>query len=152
MHVDTVHILDDMIEYLKTLKRRAEELECIGLGMTLRRKLTQHTSEKTCDNHGDNKLQIGERPVVKKRKALEIDDTKISINYDDNLFVCIEDKEVVIEMKCRWREGLLLEIVNTASNLQLDCHSVQSSTDDGILSLVMKSKVRIPRENNDPSS
>lgn len=146
MQVDKACILDDTIEYLKTLERRVEELECIESGETPRRKLTQDTSERTVDNYGDEKLGFGKRSLVNKRKARELDETEIVINNDENLLVSIEDKEVVIEMECKWREGLLLEIINAASNLRLDFHSVQSSMDDGILSLVMKSKVRIQRK------
>ncbi|KAK4746038.1 hypothetical protein SAY87_012350 [Trapa incisa] len=136
-----VHVLEHKIQYLKTLKRRLEELECIESGLASREEPTQETSERRHDNHGVNTFMSDEGLRVKKRKACEIDDMKIAMKYDDNLFVSVEDKEVVIVMKCRWKEGLLLEIVNTASNLQLDFHSIQSSMDDGILSLAVKSKM-----------
>lgn len=146
MQVDRVSILDNTIEYLKTLERRVEELERTELEETLKRKLIHDTSERTCDNYGGSMLRNGKRPLINKRKALEIDQMELEINYDDNLLVSIEDREVVIQMKCKWREGLLLEIINTARNLRLDSHSVQSSTTDGILSLAMKSKVRTLRK------
>ncbi|OWM72045.1 hypothetical protein CDL15_Pgr017928 [Punica granatum] len=143
---DKVSVLDDTIEYLKQLVRRVEELECTVSEENHRRKLPQDTSERTCDNYGENKLGIGKRhsvskrPSVSKRKAQEMDETGTEINCTENLIVTVEDKEVVIEMKCKWREGLLLEVINAASNLRLDSHSVQTSTADGILSLAMRSK------------
>lgn len=135
-------LLDDTIEYLKTLERRVEELDRTESEGMLRRKLIHDTSERTCDNYGGNMLRTGKRPLINKRKAIEIDDMEIEINCNDNLLVSVGNKEVVIEMKCKWREGLLLDIINAVRNLRLDSHSVQSSTADGILSLTMKSKVR----------
>ena len=51
------------------------------------------------------------------------------------------EKEVVVEMKCAYREYILLDIMDEINNLYLDVHSVQSSTTDGILTLTLKSKV-----------
>lgn len=61
---------------------------------------------------------------------------------DYDISVSVNDKDVIIEINCPWREGLLLEIMDAAaSHLHLDSHSVQSSTINGILSLTIKSKV-----------
>ncbi|KAF5180361.1 Gl3-like basic helix-loop-helix transcription factor [Thalictrum thalictroides] len=59
-----------------------------------------------------------------------------------DITVCIEETEATIEMHVPWRECLLLEIMDVISNLQLDAHSVKSSTSDGILSLTLNSKFR----------
>ncbi|KAK4748647.1 hypothetical protein SAY87_015233 [Trapa incisa] len=137
--VDKVSILDDTIEYLKTLERRVEELEHTDSEETHGIKLIHDTGEEgTCDNnYGSNMLRTCRRPMINKRKATEME---IEIDCQDGLLVSVEDKEVFIEMKCKWKEGILLDILNTTSSLLLDSHAVESSTANGILSLSMRSK------------
>lgn len=60
----------------------------------------------------------------------------------DNLRISSLGNEVVIELRCAWREGILLEIMDVISDLNLDSHSVQSSTGDGLLCLTVNCKVQ----------
>ncbi|XP_024032509.1 transcription factor GLABRA 3-like [Morus notabilis] len=62
----------------------------------------------------------------------------------DSIAVSMKNKVVIIEIRCPWREGLLLEIIDALSNLHLDSHSVQSSTVDGIISLIIQSTIKGP--------
>ncbi|KAL5727463.1 transcription factor [Ranunculus cassubicifolius] len=135
--VDKASLLGDTIEYLKNLERRVEELESRG-----RQKLPD-TAEKTSDSCHDK------TPQINKRKACDIDEIDPELDWVSpkdgpagEISVCIDDKEAAIEIHVPWRECLLLEILDAISNLQLDAHSVQSSTTDGILSLTLKSKFR----------
>nr|QEA69212.1 MYC36 [Hevea brasiliensis] len=148
--VDEVSILDETIEYLQELERRVEELESCRelteLDARTRRK-PQDVIERTSDNYGSNKIGNNKKPLVNKRKVCNIDEREAEMDYgiskdasDDNITVIMNDKDVLIEIKCPWREGLLLEIMDAASHLLLDSHSVQSSAIDGILSLTIKSK------------
>uniref|UniRef100_A0A7N0U182 Plant bHLH transcription factor ACT-like domain-containing protein n=1 Tax=Kalanchoe fedtschenkoi TaxID=63787 RepID=A0A7N0U182_KALFE len=53
------------------------------------------------------------------------------------------DNNVMIEMRCCWRECLLLKVMDAMSSLGLDSHMVQSSTSaNGILQLTIKSKFK----------
>ncbi|KAG2677241.1 hypothetical protein I3760_12G089900 [Carya illinoinensis] len=146
---DKVSILDDAIEYVKELERRVEELgscrELAEVEARTKRK-SQDTVERISDNYGDSNVSNSKRPLINKRKACDIDETS---NYNvskesstDNVTVSMINKEVLIEMRCPWKEGVLLEIMDAVSNLQLDCHSVQSSASEGILSLTIKSKFK----------
>lgn len=148
---DKVSILDDAIEYLKDLEKRVEELESCrepsDLEAKIKRKI-QDTIERTSDNCCNTKISNGKKPLVYKRKASDIDETEPEISYvvskhgsSDNITVNMNKKDVLIEMKFPWREGVLLEIMDATSRLQLDTHSVQSSTADGILSVTIKSRV-----------
>ncbi|XP_012086894.1 transcription factor GLABRA 3 isoform X3 [Jatropha curcas] len=148
--VDKVSILDDTIEYLQELEKRVEELEsCRGsteLEARARRKL-QDAIEGTSDNYGSNKTGNNKKHLVNKRKAHDISEMEPEINYNipkdcstDNITVSINDMDILIEIKCLWREGLLLEIIDVISHMHLDSYSVQSSTIDGTLSLTIKSK------------
>ncbi|KAM2227647.1 hypothetical protein ACFXTI_014433 [Malus domestica] len=149
---DKVSILDDAIEYLKDLEKRVEELESLqeptDSEAKIKRKL-QDTVERTSDNCCNTKISNGKKPIVYKRKASDMDETEPEINHivsknssSDNITVNMTNKDVLIEMKFPWREGVLLEIMDTTSRLHLDTHSVQSSTADGILSLTIKSRFR----------
>ncbi|XP_059661797.1 transcription factor EGL1-like isoform X1 [Cornus florida] len=149
--VDKVSILDGTIEYLKELERRVDDLECCREVTDLdamTRKKPQDTTERTSDNYG-NSTGIGKRPSINKRKACDIDGGEPEINLvqlkdssTDNVTVKMTEKDVLIEIRCPWRECLLLEIMDAISNFHLDSHSVQSSNVDGILSLNIKSKFK----------
>lgn len=148
---DKVSILDDAIDYLKELEKRVGELEsCKGLTEVEAKTKSkpQDTVERTSDNYGNNKTN-SKKPLINKRKACDIDEMEPEINYivsndvsTDNVIVSITNKTVLIEMRCPLREGGLLEIMDAVSKLHLDCHSVQSSTIEGIISLTIKSRFK----------
>ncbi|KAH7550262.1 hypothetical protein JRO89_XS13G0162400 [Xanthoceras sorbifolium] len=148
---DKVSILDDTIIYLQELERKVEELESRPelpelVGRTKRK--PKDTIERTSDNYGNNKISNGKKPP-NKRKACDIDEMEPEIEYvvpkdgsTDNITVSTNDKNVLIEIRCPWREGILIEIMDAVSNLHLDSHSVQSSTTEEILSATIKSKYK----------
>ncbi|XP_073264029.1 transcription factor GLABRA 3 isoform X3 [Populus alba] len=146
--VDKVSILDDTIQYLQELERKVEELECRReLLEAITKRKPQDTVERTSDNCGSNKIGNGKNSSTNKRKAPDIDEMEPDTNHNkskdgsaDHITVSMNKGDVVIEIKCLWREGILLEILDAASQLHLDSHSVQSSIMDGILSLTIKSK------------
>ncbi|KAJ0049150.1 hypothetical protein Pint_15157 [Pistacia integerrima] len=147
---DKVSILDDTIEYLQELERKVEELESRREVPEFEaRTIVKHKDsvERTSDNYGNNSISNGKKPLLNKRKARDMDEMEPEIEYvaikdssTDNITVGINDKNVLIEIKCPWREGVLLEIMDALSNLHLDSHSVKSSTIEGILSLTIQSK------------
>lgn len=148
---DKVSILDDAIDYVKELERKVEELECCRESTEIEAKTKrkpQDTTERTSDNYGNNKTSSGKKALINKRKASDIDETELGINYavsedslTDNVTVSVKNNGVTIEIRCPWREGILLEIMDSLSSLHLDSQSVQSSNIDGILSLTIKSMV-----------
>ncbi|XWS61768.1 hypothetical protein CRYUN_Cryun07bG0153900 [Craigia yunnanensis] len=149
---DKVSILDDTIEYLQDLERRVEELESCRelteLEVRTKRKLQDHV-ERTSDNYGNNKIINGKKSSLNKRKACDNDEAEQEIDYvaskdgsTDNVNVSMNNKDFLIEFRCPWREGILVEIIDALNILNLDCHSVQSSTTEGILFLTIKSKYK----------
>lgn len=153
MQIDKAAILNDTIKYVQELEARVEELESsIDLAefeARVRRKqpdIVEHTS----DNYDNRKIEIGKKPWLNKRKACDIDEADLELSsvvatdsLQSDMKVSIKEQEVLIELRCAWREYLLLEIIDAINNLQLDAHSVQSSTKDGIFTLAVTSKVRI---------
>ncbi|CAK9158885.1 unnamed protein product [Ilex paraguariensis] len=146
-------ILDDTIKYLKELKRRVEELESCqeveAVEERRRRKSHDHAVERTSDNYGNKKIGNSKKPLKHKRKVCDADEMEpeshrvplSESSTDDDVTVSVIKHDVLIKMKCAWRESLLLEILDTINNLNLDSHTVQSSNIDGILSLTIKSKL-----------
>nr|AYP18839.1 transcription factor GL3.1 [Platanus x hispanica] len=150
--VDEASILGDTIEYLKELERRVEELEsCRELAEYETRARRKHPDivERTSDNCGYHDISNGRKPTINKRKASDIDETDPELDraslkdgLGEDVTVIMTEKEVIVEMNCPWRDCLLLDIMDTVSNLHLDAHTVQSSSVDGNLVLSIKSKFR----------
>nr|QTO65823.1 GLABRA3-like protein [Aristolochia macrophylla] len=149
--IDKASILGDTIEYLRELESRVEELEtCKEFADSEPRERRKHPDvvERTSDNYGHNAVANEKKNLINKRKASDIDEADAQLNWvvsKDGLAditVTIVDKEVSVELRCPWRDCLLLEIVDAISSLHLDVHTVQSSTTDGILALMLKSKFR----------
>ncbi|XWS49952.1 hypothetical protein CRYUN_Cryun12cG0046700 [Craigia yunnanensis] len=149
---DKVSILDDAIIHLQELERRVEELESCRelteLEARTKRKPQDHL-EQTSDNYDNNKITNGKKSSLNKRRACNIGEAELEIDYvaskdgsTDNVTVSMNKKDFLIEFRCPWQEGILLEIMDALSILNLDCHSVQSSTTEGILSLTIKSKYK----------
>ncbi|KAF6175116.1 hypothetical protein GIB67_022797 [Kingdonia uniflora] len=143
---DKESILSDTIEYLKELERRVDELEsCREIVEEFdarERKKHPDIAERTSDNYGT-------RLKINKRKACDMDEMDPDLDWglpEDvltmDLTVQMVGNEVFIDIFCPWRECLILEIMDAVSNLQLDAHSVQSSTTHDTLTLNLKSKFK----------
>ncbi|XP_010445720.1 PREDICTED: transcription factor GLABRA 3-like [Camelina sativa] len=145
--IDKVSILDDTIEYLQELERRVQELESCREStdtdtrgtMTMKRKKPCDAGERTSANCTNNETGNGKKVSVNNGGEAEPADTGFT-GLTDNLRIGSFGNEVVIELRCAWREGVLLEIMDVISDLNLDSHSVQSSTGDGLLCLTVNCK------------
>ena len=137
-------ILDDTIDYLQELQRRVQELESCReytdteMQMPMKRKKPEDDDERASANCLNTKRKESDVNVGEDEPA---DDTGYA-GLTDNLSIGSFGNEVVIELRCAWREGILLEIMDVISHLNLDSHSVQSSTGDGLLCLTVNCKVQ----------
>ncbi|XP_039062553.1 transcription factor GLABRA 3-like [Hibiscus syriacus] len=127
--------------------RRIGELEsCRELteSKTRTKRTIRDHVEQTSDNYGNNKITNGKKSsYLNKREACEdIDCVASKDGSTDNLTVSMNNKDLTIEFRCRWLDGILFEIMDALSILDLDCHSVQSSTMDGILPMTINSKYK----------
>ncbi|KAK3194798.1 hypothetical protein Dsin_026108 [Dipteronia sinensis] len=150
--IDKASILNDTIKYLKRLEARVEELEScmdsIDSEARPRRNYLEMV-EQTSDNYDNKKNDNGKKPWINKRKACDFDETDPELNkvvlkdgMPFDVKVSMKEKEVLVEMKCPYREFILLDIMDAMNNLHLDAYSVVSSNLDGILTLALKSKFR----------
>lgn len=151
MQINKASILSDTIKYLKELEARVEELESCMVSVDFearaRRKYLDIV-EQISDNYDRKKIDNGRKPWINKRKACDMDETDPELNEgvpEDGLpldvKVSIKELEVLIEMRCPYREYILLDVMDAINNLHLDAYSVQSSAPNGILTLTLKSKV-----------
>lgn len=152
LQVDKVSILDHTIEYLREMERKVEELEAYKEAME-RESTTQSKAhdaiERTSDNYGQSKFgSITTKLLGSKRRGYDVEKTAVehkrtrSSSSTDSITISITDKDVLIEMRCSWKQSVLLQVMEALTQLNLDSQSVQSSNTDGILSLSINAKVR----------
>lgn len=149
--IDKSSILSDTIEYLKQLESRVAELESCMNSVDYERRPRRNfldMVDRTSDNHENKKIDNDKKPWINKRKACDIDEAEPELTGDVpndgvtlDVMVSMKEKEVLVEMKCPYREYMLLDLMDETNKLQLDVYSIQSSTLDGILTLALKSKV-----------
>ncbi|KAI3693623.1 hypothetical protein L1987_76571 [Smallanthus sonchifolius] len=120
--VDKVSLLDDTIDYLKTLERKVESLQSI--------KKTHDVQERTCDNYCN-----------KRKASCDLKDLQEEC-FPDCITVTVIEKDVTIEIRCRWRDNMMVQVFDAMSSLNLESHSVHSSTVDGMLTLTIESKLK----------
>ncbi|KAH6777577.1 hypothetical protein C2S51_008889 [Perilla frutescens var. frutescens] len=116
--VDKVSILDHTIEYLRELERKVKDLESYKEA-TERESTTQskaHDSiERTSDNYGHSKFGSITKLLGNKRKSCDTEKMAgenkrgRSSSSTDSITISITDKDVLIEMRCSWRQCVLLE-------------------------------------------
>nr|AHJ80985.1 basic helix-loop-helix transcription factor [Erythranthe lewisii] len=150
--VDKVSILDHTIEYLRGLERKVEELESNKEATELE-STTQSKShdaiERTSDNYGPTKTDTSKKPITNKRKSSDLDKTgldnrrvRLRDSSTDSITINVSDKDVMIEIRCCWRESVLSEVMEAVNKLHLHSQTVQSSNNDGILSMSIKAKCK----------
>ncbi|KAL4570782.1 hypothetical protein LXL04_026444 [Taraxacum kok-saghyz] len=125
--VDKVSLLDDAIDYLKTLERRLKMLESNEDRLS---KKSHDVQERACDS------SYG----TKRKASCDVDDLQEECSSDCITVSAIE-KDVTIEIRCRWREDMMVQVFYAMSSLNLESYSIQSSNVDGILTLSIESKV-----------
>lgn len=149
LQVDKVSVLDHTIEYLRRLERKVEELESYKEAME--RESTAHSKsqdgiEMTSDNYGNDNSK---KAATNKRKASHKDKTgtenckvRLRNSTADNINVSVSEKEAFIEIRCCWKENVLLQVIESLSKIHLEAQTIQSSTnDDGALSIAVNAKV-----------
>ncbi|KAE9605407.1 putative transcription factor bHLH family [Lupinus albus] len=144
--VDKISILGETIKYLKQLEARVKELDSymdiVDSAAKTKRKCPD-VLEQISDNYGARKIY----KVMKPLCVTDETDTEIERVINDeakpmNVKVDMKDEDVLIEMKCIYREYLMHDIMDALNNLYLDSHTVESSTIDGVLTLALKAKFR----------
>ncbi|XP_024994512.1 transcription factor EGL1-like [Cynara cardunculus var. scolymus] len=128
--VDKVSLLDDTIDYLKMLERRVEALQSNKHVGDKENKKSQDLQERTSDNY-----------AIKRKASCDLEDLQEEC-LSDCITVSVIEKDVAIEIQCRWRDNMMVQVFDAISSLNLESHSVHSSIADGILTLSIESKLK----------
>ncbi|KAK8449366.1 hypothetical protein SEVIR_7G207500v4 [Setaria viridis] len=141
--VDKASILAETIAYLKELQRRVQELE------SSREPIISRPSETTraTRRHDDEAVRKKVCAAGSKRKGSELGGDverehprALSKDGTSNVTVTVSDKEVLVEVQCRWEELLMTRVFDAIKSLQLDVLSVQASAPDGFMGLKIRAQ------------
>ncbi|KAF7062061.1 hypothetical protein CFC21_068704 [Triticum aestivum] len=129
--MDKASILAETITYLRELEQRVEELETS-------RAPSSHPNEAM--GRGLHEVVGGKKIKLStgsKRKVLEMEreDNDCPSNIVN---VTVMDKEVLLEVQCRWKELLMTRVFDAIKSLRLDIVSVHASTPEGLLDLKIR--------------
>jgi hypothetical protein len=145
--VDKASILAETIAYLKELQRRVQELESS-------RELTSRPSETTRQIKGPRGNESVRKKLCggSKRKSpyfggdVEKEHEHPWIRPKDgtsNVTVTVANKDVLLEVQCRWEEVLMTRVFEAIKSLHLDVLSVQDSAPDGFMELKIRAQVSV---------
>lgn len=114
--MDKASILGDTIEYVKQLRKRIQDLEA--------------------------KCRLDDNiKVADKRKVRVVETGKTAVAVAVQVEVSIIENDALVEMQCRYRDGLLLDVMKRLRELGVEITTVQSSVDAGMFSAEMRAKV-----------
>ncbi|KAJ0250025.1 Transcription factor MYC1 [Hirschfeldia incana] len=136
--VDKEAILNNTIKYLQELEERVEELEsCMGsVNFAERKRKSLNDSvliEETSGNYDDSTKIDGNSGETEQAT---------SFRDETHLRVKLKETEVVMEVRCSYRDYIVADIMETLSKLHMDAFSVRSHTLNGFLTLNLKAKLR----------
>jgi hypothetical protein len=60
-----------------------------------------------------------------------------------NVTVTVANKDVLLEVQCRWEELLMTRVFDAIKSLNLDVLSVQDSAPDGFMELKIRAQVSV---------
>ncbi|PAN39531.1 hypothetical protein PAHAL_7G249800 [Panicum hallii] len=140
--VNKASILAETIAYLKELQRRVHELESSREPIS-RPSETRRLTKRHDDGSARKKVSAGS-----KRKGSELggdmvrDEHPWALSKDgaSNVTVTVSDKDVLVEVQCRWEELLMTRVFDAIKNLHLDVLSVQASAPDGFMGLKIRAQ------------
>lgn len=136
--MDKASILAETIAYLKELEQRVEELE------------SSREPSRPAETRGRRRHEIAGKKVsgAKRKASSELGGGDVEREHlwalskdgPSNVNVTIMDKEVLLEVQCRWKELLMTGVFDAIKSLYLDVLSVQASTPDGLLALKIRAQ------------
>jgi len=139
--VNKASILAETIAYLKELQRRVHELESSREPIS-RPSETRRLTKRHDDGIARKKVSAGS-----KRKGSELGGDMererpwdLSKDGTSNVTVTVSDKDVLLEVQCRWEELLMTRVFDAIKSLHLDVLSVQASAPDGFMGLKIRAQ------------
>ncbi|XP_010545177.1 PREDICTED: truncated basic helix-loop-helix protein A [Tarenaya hassleriana] len=111
--MDKVSILGDTIEYVKQLRARIQDLEV-------------HSRIIETEKHSQKRM----RPSRKNPDSSEM------------VEVSIIESDALLEMRCEYREGLLIDVLQVLRELRIETTAVHSAVNGGVFTAEIRAKVK----------
>lgn len=80
--------------------------------------------------------------VIKKKMRIEGGGKQKEQETEVHVEVSIIEKDALVELECRQREGLLLDVMKVLRQLRVEIIAIQSSISKGVLVAELRGKVR----------
>ena len=145
MQVDKASILAETIAYVKKLEHTIEELESsrapTRLAETTGRRRHDATGKKALAGSKRKASELGEAVAEREHRHWVLPKGNGPSNVVN---VTVTDKEVLLVVKCQWKELLMTRVFDAMKVLNLDVLSVQASTSSGLLALKIQAQVWQP--------
>nr|GMD17137.1 putative anthocyanin transcriptional regulator [Ipomoea batatas] len=142
--MDKASILGDTIEYVKQLRRRIQQLEAArgGAWEVDRQSITGGVTRKNpAQKCGASRTLMG--PTLRKR-GMRTAERPANDTAEDAVVqveVSIIESDALVELRCTYREGLILEVMQMLKELGLEITTVQSSVNGGIFCAELRAKI-----------
>ncbi|KAJ6391979.1 hypothetical protein OIU77_025858 [Salix suchowensis] len=168
--MDKASILGDTIEYVKQLLKKIQDLEAFNKQMESERRSRsadppQRTTTSSSLKEQNNGVTVVERartdgPGPDKKKMRIVEDytsgraqpksaeavpppePMVDGEPEISVEVSIIESDALLELQCGYREGLLLDIMQTLRELRIETIAVQSSSNNGIFVGELRAKVK----------
>nr|BAM84238.1 bHLH transcription factor [Dahlia pinnata] len=124
--MDKASILGDTIEYVKQLRNKVQDLET---------RCRLDNNSKVADKRKVRVVEHGNGGGGRAAVAVQVE-------------VSIIENDALVEMQCKNRDGLLLDVMKKLRELGVEITTVQSCVDGGMLNAEMRAKVKAKKGNN----
>nr|ABW69688.1 anthocyanin synthesis regulatory protein [Ipomoea purpurea] len=142
--MDKASILGDTIEYVKQLRRRIQELEAPT--EVDRQSITGGVTRKNPpQKSGASRTQMGPRLNKRVTRTAERGGRPENNTEEDAVVqveVSIIESDALVELRCTYRQGLILDIMQMLKELGLEITTVQSSVNGGIFCAELRAKLK----------
>ncbi|XP_075508978.1 transcription factor BHLH42 isoform X1 [Primulina tabacum] len=134
--MDKASILGDTIEYVKQLRKKIQDLEMhardIEADRNSKRKPMIVDGTSGDGGNGGRMLRAGESSKLPQATRTE-DVVQIEVS--------IIESDALVEIKCRHKEGLLLDVLQALRKYRIEVTAVQSAAIDGVFAADIRAKI-----------
>ncbi|KAJ8547517.1 hypothetical protein K7X08_011103 [Anisodus acutangulus] len=144
--MDKASILGDTIEYVKQLRKKVQDLEaraCHTEGTKDADEKSGTASVKALQGKGKRRMRTVEGSVGGAPAKITAETP--SATEDEEVLqveVSIIENDALVELRCAYKEGLLLDVMQMLRELKVEVVAIQSSLNDGILLAELRAKVK----------